>query len=536
MLMSRALWLGRVGSGLLIAAVVLTTAALASPGASERLAREGGTFRVAAQPGRVVTIDPALVGSIQEIQLLDAACATLIAYPEKPPPEGFRLAPSIAEAEPVVSRNGKAYTFTIRKDARFSDGKPVTAHAFAHALERILDPGMRAGFSQAFVDIVGAREMLAGTATTLAGAVAKGRVLTLRLTKRVRDLLIRLAQVCAVPPNLPAAPEGAKAPLASPAPYYVAEYVPGERIVLERNRFYRGERPHHVERFVADLAISPGEILDQVARGAFDTLVGQFGGDETRELARRYGVNKSRFWVLPGAGLRIYHLNVSRPLFRNNARLRQAVNFAVDRKALAREPGFLVERPTDQYLPPGMPGYRDERIYPLEGPDVRRARLLAKGRTRDGKAVLYTTDNIVDTAQAQILRRNLRQIGIELEIKQFPVPLYFDKLVTPGEPFDLARVRYGAADATFLNCLFERSGGCNRSHFDSARYNRLLGRASRLSGEARDRAYGDLDVQLSRDAAPAIPVSVVNGLAFVSAKVGCIVLNPYLDLTAVCLK
>ena len=54
-----------------------------------------------------------------------------------------------------------------------------------------------------------------------------------------------------MPPNLPADPEGAKAPLPSAAPYYVAEYVPGERLVLERNRFYKGERPHHVTRFVA---------------------------------------------------------------------------------------------------------------------------------------------------------------------------------------------------------------------------------------------------------------------------------------------
>ena len=63
-------------------------------------------------------------------------------YPDKPPPAGVRLAPDLAEAEPVVSRDGKTYTFTIREDARFSDGKPVTARAFVHALERILNPAM----------------------------------------------------------------------------------------------------------------------------------------------------------------------------------------------------------------------------------------------------------------------------------------------------------------------------------------------------------------------------------------------------------
>jgi hypothetical protein len=45
-----------------------------------------------------------------------------------------------------------------------------------------------------------------------------------------------------------------------------------------------------------------------------------------------------------------------------------------------------------------------------------------------------------------------------------------------------------------------------------------------------------LDVELARDAAPAIAVENPNTWAFVSARAGCIVMNPRLDLTAVCLK
>ncbi|MGH3141984.1 MAG: ABC transporter substrate-binding protein, partial [Gaiellales bacterium] len=126
-----------------------------------------------------------------------------MAYPNKTPPAGFRLAPSLAETWPIVSAEGKTYTFTIRKDARFSTGAPVTARAFTHALERILTPAMNSGSANgSLLDIVGAHKMLAGKATTLPGAVAKGRSLTLRLTRRVPDLLDRLAGVCAVPPTL----------------------------------------------------------------------------------------------------------------------------------------------------------------------------------------------------------------------------------------------------------------------------------------------------------------------------------------------
>jgi hypothetical protein len=64
----------------------------------------------------------------------------------------------------------------------------------------------------------------------------------------------------------------------------------------------------------------------------------------------------------------------------------------------------------------------------------------------------------------------------------------------------------------------------------------LLEEASRLTGAARYRAYGELDVRLSRDAAPAIPFAALNAWAFVSKRTGCVIMNPGLDLTAVCLK
>jgi ABC-type transport system substrate-binding protein len=154
---------------------------------------------------------------------------------------------------------------------------------------------------------------------------------------------------------------------------------------------------------------------------------------------------------------------------------------------------------TYQYLTPIKLGYRDERIYPLRGPDLATAKALARGRTRNGKAVLYVSTVPAPLAQAEIIRANLKQIGIEVEVKAFPTAtLLFEKLSTPGE--------------------------------------RLLEEASRLTGDERYRAFGDLDVQISRDVAPAIPYSYDNTLTLVGARTGCVIVNPYLDLAAVCLK
>src|SRR5207247_9873895 len=121
------------------------------------------------------------------------------------------------------------------------------------------------------------------------------------LPRAVPDFLDRTSLLGAVPSALPADPEGAKPPLASPAPYYVSEYVPGQRVVLERNRFYRGQRPHHVDRITVDLQ-ADASAVDEVASGKLDTVFPTPNlSPELAGLARRYGLNRSPLFVHPDA-------------------------------------------------------------------------------------------------------------------------------------------------------------------------------------------------------------------------------------------
>jgi peptide/nickel transport system substrate-binding protein len=341
----------------------------------------------------------------------------------------------------------------------------------------------------------------------------------------------------------PCRPRGREGTAPEPGPYYVSEYTPGERLVLERNRFYRGQRPHHVDRIEVDLAGEPSAV-DDVANGTLDSVAAT--PDLSQQLAglvRRYGINKSRLFVSPDVLTQMFVMNTRRPLLRD-VRLRHALNFAVDRRAVVREFGQYAATTTDQYLPRVMPGFRDQRIYPLKGADPRKARALARGHTSSRVAVLYTCSERLDCiGAAQVLQRNLKAIGLELRIKRFPLQLMFQKLATPGEPFDLAWVGFAALsnDAQEILGVFDgrtigQPDSENWSYFNEPKYNRLLERAGRLSGTQRYRAYGDLDVQLVRDAAPAIAVFNRNTWAFVSARTGCVVMNPSLDLTAICLK
>lgn len=530
--------------------VALVAAALAQPtGAPGGKIRAGGTFRIVfAPPEQLDHVDPALANTQAAWSLLDTTCARLMTHPDKPAPAAFRLAPEVATRYPEVSRDGKTFTFTIRSGFRFSDGTPVRASAFARAINRTLAPGVNSPGARHTQDIVGARDVLAGKTTAAAGVVARGNRLVVRFSQPVADFPARTTMpfFCAVPPTLPADPEGVGA-FPGAGPYYVTEYRPGQRVVLKRNPFYRGERPNHVDGFEADLQVdSPQELIDRIERGEADWGIAPppFYFAPERRLVAKYGVNRSQFFVKPGFTFRGFVLNSSRPLFRNNPRLRRAVSFAIDRGAMGRLAGggALLARPTDQYLPPGLPGFKDAQIYPLAAPDLPKAKALAQGQTRSGKAVLYTYDIPLPLGYAQILRENLAKIGLEVEIQGIPVPAYPARLSARDAGFDIAFFVTPSVDYldpyAYLNLFLDGRfvGSTNWAHFDSPKYNRLLRRVSLLQGAARYRAYGDLDAQIAREASPIVAEAYVSEPTLVSARVGCVVLRPAIALAAACLE
>ncbi len=314
------------------------------------------------------SLDPALVYSDASAALIDTTCARLLVANAT----SGGLEPEVAAGLPRVSADRKTYRFTLRSGFRFSDGAPVRADAFARAINRTLAPGIKSPWAAYTSDIVGADDVLAGKAEAAAGVVAAGNTLTVRLKQPVPDFPARAASfLCAVPPALPADPEGVVV-FPAAGPYYVAEYRPGQTVLLRRNPFYGGKRRHYVDGFTVDLRVSSHEeVLDRVERGEADWgwALAPVYFDPARRLVAKYGVNRSRFFLQPGSTFRGYALNSSRPLFRNNPKLRQAVNFAIDRSALRRAgSGPFESRLTDQYLPPTVAGFREARIYPLSGP------------------------------------------------------------------------------------------------------------------------------------------------------------------------
>jgi ABC-type oligopeptide transport system substrate-binding subunit len=533
----------------LIPVVIGALCALLLPGASGSTAeRSGGIFRVTFMTGtgQFDHVDPALAYSRESWALLDTVCARLMRYRDAPPPAGYTLVPDVAAAPPVVSRDGTTWTFRLRTGFRFSDGKPVRADAFAQAIHRTMAPGVD---SPAYVSytraIVGAEDVHAGRAQRASGVTWSGNTLTVRFTREVRefDAWTTMPFFCAVPPTLPPSPEGVRR-FPGAGPYTIREYRPNERIVLGRNRYYGGRRVHHVDGFHVDItAGSPEEKLLRVATGRADWTytLPAIALDPRHGLSRKFGLNHDRLFITPGLTITMYVLNSSGPLFRNNPALRRAVNHAVNRD-LVELRGF--GETTDQYLAPGVLGFKQRAIYPTR--DLDRAQALAAGHRRSGKAVLYVPDVLQARGQAQGLQIQLADL-LDIEISPFgehaTAASHLGRLGNPDEPWDLGLVLWTpdfVDPAAYINRLLDaqHTGGTNLARFDEPPYNALMQQASRLQGTARARAYAELDLRLARDAAPLLPVAVLNEATIVSARVPkrCRILRPGLVLTTVCLK
>ncbi len=129
-------------------------------------------------------VDPALSYFSLSWQIEYATCAKLLNYPDRPAPEGARLQPEIASGLPLVSPDGKTYEFDLRHDYTFSppSGLQVTADHFKWTFDRILSPIMASPAQPFFRDIVGAEEVINGTASTVSGVVAVDAD-TLRITQ-----------------------------------------------------------------------------------------------------------------------------------------------------------------------------------------------------------------------------------------------------------------------------------------------------------------------------------------------------------------
>jgi peptide/nickel transport system substrate-binding protein len=525
--------LGEAPQGITVASGSVWVSVQPAPRAPAATAKtaEKDVLTVAAEPG---TIDPALGPSdaVREY----ATCGLLLNYPDKPAPEGARLRPELAAAPPEVSRDGRTYTFELRSGFRFSppSREPVTAAAFKRAIERARNPKMRSYGALLVADV--------------ADVKATGNRFVVELTNPDPSFPAKLAtsEFCAVPPGTPIDPEGVDA-VPSAGPYYVASYEPEKSLVLRRNPGYAGFRAPRLREIRYTGEVQPQRAVRMVEAGAAD-YVSALAPELDARLERRYGprsaaarAGRQQYFTTPGLSVFYLIFNSRRPLFAD-ARMRRAVNFAIDRRALAATPALAdTAIPTDQYIPPGVPGFEDAAIYPLGGTDLETARRLAGPGRRKG--TLYTCPDADCARIGQTVKQNLAAIGIELEIQQVSEQVLLGELPNdPDAPYDLIMngwIMDLPDPANVIDLLFGaespfRSPAISLDPGIEAR----IAAAARLSGTRRLEAYARLDRDLA--AGPAPVAAFANGTTkhLFSPRVGCQFEHPIygIDLAALCLR
>jgi ABC-type transport system substrate-binding protein len=524
-----------------IALVVLLAAIVAAGASAARGAKAGGTIQIDLRNDLDYT-DPALSYYAPGWELEYATQLKLVNYPDENGARSAQLVPEAAAGLPKVSNNGRVYDFTVNAGfTKFSNGQPVTAENFKAAFDRLADAKLQSPATAFMEDIVGSHQ------TPVSGVRVRGNHLIVTLSKPAPDFLARMAMpfFSAIPTNLARDPNGVETP-PSAGPYYVAERTANKSIVVKRNPYYKGKRPHNVNQFVYTVGNSLEAIRLRVEGGETDYAADGVPPSAYAEIAQKYGVNKGRFFVKPILAVNYLAMNTSRPIFQNNPQLRRAINYAIDRKAMLAQSGYLAGKRTDQILPPGLAGFRDASLYPIKGPDLTTAKKHATGHTRDGKIVVYTCNSGSCPLRAQILQFNLKQIGLDVEVKQFSRAVQIQKEGTRGEPFDIADEGWVADYADpydFINVLLDgrniqASNNNNYSYFNDPKYNQKMTQASLLSGPKRYSSYGALDIDLMKNAVPWAPRANSNDRIFVSKNFGCFTYNNIYgnDLAAACVK
>jgi ABC-type transport system substrate-binding protein len=484
---------------------------------------------IVSQTQDFATLDPALAQSAEAWELEYATCAKLLNYPPRGGYRGTRLIPEVAAARPRVSRDRLTYTFRIGRGWRFSDGSPVTAQSFAHAFRRALVPELASPAAPYLREVAGWR--------------ARGHTLTIRLRRPAPDFEQRLAlpYFCAVPPD---APYVQSDHLPSAGPFAIEHYTRGRSLLLRRNRFYRGPRPARVESILYRFGAFPSQIRLQLERGEVD--YGVVSPSAFSSLATKFKGDRRHLFVVPQPIVAYLALNTQRPLFRDNPQLRRAVNYALNRPILARLFGERGAVPADEYLPPGFPGYRAEHLYPVDGPNLETARKLARGHLRDGHAVFLSCGSEACKERALVVKDSLERIGLHVRIAANPGLGQFTLAAVKGTKFDIADVitrpdygdPYALVDKLLDGRVIRAVGNTNISYFSDPQFDRAIDAAQRLSGVARDRAYGRLGIAVARTQAPLAAYAVLNARVFVSTRVGCIRYQPVygLDLSSICLS
>jgi ABC-type transport system substrate-binding protein len=471
-------------------AVLLATARLA--GAAPQ---SGGVLRVGFV-GASVQIDPQISYITTGWWMEYATAAKLYNWSDR----GTKLVPEVA-SRAVISNHGRTYTFFLHRRFRFSDGSPVTAKNFGYAFDRIANGDLVSPAAQFTIDIRSVR--------------AKGSYkLVIRLAKPDPNFLSRLTMPFfqATSTTLPLDQEVVGG-YPTAGPYYFSRNEVNSLTSLRRNRYWHGNRPAHLDGVDVHWGLDEDTAFQQVQANQLDET--SVSDSNAQRAGQQYGVNKTRFWTMPQNCVGLLMFNRLNPLFGHSLALRKAVNWAVDRTAYAALAGPYAGSPWTHLLPPFFPGsIRKKSLQPYSvHANLAKARKLAGAHVANRKITVgYRSSNAIFEAQAQLVHYALVRLGFKPEnitMKGYKGGDLYTAMGTRGTDLDMGVSMGFCSDYPYLGLYGVLKGFV----VAGSKYSRRLDAARN-----RPKALGKLDLEITRNLAPAAAMRTYNNRYFFSGR------------------
>lgn len=273
-------------------------------------------------------------------------------------PKG-EVVPAAAESW-AVSADGRSYRFTLRAALKWSDGSPLLAEDFVAGLQRSINPATGNTFAQMLKAIAQAHAVLQGATppTALGVSAPDARTVVIELAAPTPYLLGLLSHPSTFPVHRPSLAQWGKdfarpGRLVSNGAYRLTDWVVQSHVTVQRNPHYWNNARTTVERVVFHPSEDLSAELKRYAADEFDTTY-DIPLVQAKAVRARYG---DQLHVAPYLGSYYYGFNLSKPPFKDNAKLRQALTMAIDREVIVGKVMQGVAMPAYSFVPTGMWNY-----------------------------------------------------------------------------------------------------------------------------------------------------------------------------------
>lgn len=289
------------------------------------------------------------------------------------------LVPCAAESW-EISADGRDYRFSLRRDARWSTGEPVTAADFVYSFRRLVDPATASFYSQSVLDIENAEAIVAGEMAVeeLAVAAEGDFALHVRLERPTPYFLALLTHPSMFPVHRASVERHGDAfarpgKLVTNGAYVLAAWELGSLIELRRNEHYWDNESTNIDRVRHHFIPEPAVELNRYRAGELHIT----DNVPPEAFARMRKERPDELRVAPFLNVYYYGFNLTKPPFKDNPDLRRALSMAIDRAALTENVTGRGETPAWSWVPPGVDNY-SARQLPYAGMDQEERKAAAR--------------------------------------------------------------------------------------------------------------------------------------------------------------